>query len=64
MMDLSNHGFFKAYLRSLSDKQLEKLEEWNTTRVAEAPSDSVADPIEKRRLIWAEQRRRRGSTGG
>ena len=55
MMDLSNHGFFKAYLRSLSDKQLEKLEEWNTTRVAEAPSD----PIEKRRLIWAEQRRRR-----
>jgi len=60
MMDLSNHGFFKAYLRSLSDKQLEKLEEWNTTRVAEAPSDS----IEKRRLIWAEQRRRRGSTGG
>ena len=55
MMDLSNHGFFKAYLRSLTEKQLRALEEWNATRVAEAPADS----IEKRRLIWAEQRRRR-----
>ena len=41
-MDLGNDGFFRAYLRSLSDKQLKALEEWNTSRIAESPDDAIS----------------------
>jgi len=67
-MDLSNAGFFKAYLQALSDKQLKALEDWNTTRVAEVdPSvvdyeQIVSDAISKKRMIWEERRGRLGSS--
>ena len=67
-MDLSNSGFFKAYLQALSDKQLKALEDWNTTRVAEVdPSvvdyeQIVSDAISKKRMIWEERRGRLGSS--
>ena len=65
-MDLSNAGFFKAYLQALSDKQLKVLEDWNTTRVAEVDlsvvdyEQIVSDAISKKRIIWEEMRRRNG----
>ena len=60
VMDLSNSGFFKAYLRSLRDGQLAVLDEWNSTRLAENPDDekTVADALDKKRLIYQERRRR------
>ena len=61
-MDLSNSGFFKAYLRSLSDKQLQALEEWNTTRVAENPS-CHPDAVSKKRMIWQERKTRDNPRG-
>jgi hypothetical protein len=60
VMDLSNSGFFKAYLRSLRDSQLAALDEWNSTRLAENPDDKevVADALSKKRIIYRERRRR------
>jgi hypothetical protein len=59
-MSLSNHGFFKAYIQSLSDKQLQALEEWNTARVAWDHEDAIT----KKRIIWKEQRRRNARDRG
>ena len=58
-MDLMQDGFFKSYLTALTDIQLDALVAWNDTRLADSPDDeTIADALDKKRLIWAERNRR------
>ena len=61
-MALGAGEFFDSYLQALSNKQLEALTEWQNTRLAENPDEkTIADAIEKKRLIYLERRRRDGN---
>jgi hypothetical protein len=45
---------------ALTDNQLDALVDWNDTRLSDDSdnADVVADVLDKKRLIWAERRRR------
>ena len=59
-MDLTQGGFFKAYLKALTDIQLDALVDWNDTRLADNPSDdTITDALDRKRIIYQEVLRRR-----
>lgn len=60
MKDLSQGGLFKSYLQVLSSRQLDKLTQWQGDRLADSPSkDTITDALDKKRMIYLEQKRRR-----
>ncbi|KKN78974.1 hypothetical protein LCGC14_0344500 [marine sediment metagenome] len=57
-MELAGDAFFLSYLSSLTNNQLSRLIDWQDERISADPT-SLDDAVSKKRLIWAEQRRRK-----
>jgi hypothetical protein len=64
----SDDALFKSFIAALTDKQLDALAEWQAQRMSGYSvsnfGEVVSDAIKKKRLIYAERRRRDHSGSG